>query len=330
MPELKEKVQTSLDEARILVLGAEVLIGFQYQSVFQKSFEKLPELSQNLKVGGLGLLLVSLALLMWPAAYHRIVLEGHDTTHFHNFVSRAVAPALLPFALGLGIDLYVAGEKIGGRALGLVIGIATAVVALIFLYGIEAVYRAKRAAEQGPDRAKSEGAMSQQGGGDKPTELQDRIKQVLTETRVVLPGAQALLGFQFAAILTESFEKLPPTMRILHLVCLGLIALSTILLMTPAAYHRIVENGNDSESFHTFVSRVLLAAMVPLALGLSGDFYVVVAKVTRQTDIALGSALGILAVFLGLWFGFTLWKRAQKPSGALDAPAAVPAHERAA
>jgi hypothetical protein len=40
------------------------------------------------------------------------------------------------------------------------------------------------------------------------TDLPTRIRHVLTEARVVLPGTQALLGFQLTVILTESFEKL--------------------------------------------------------------------------------------------------------------------------
>jgi hypothetical protein len=106
--------------------------------------------------------------------------------------------------------------------------------------------------------------------------LQDKIEQVLTEARVVLPGAQALLGFQFATVLVEGFEKLPPASKDVLLASLALMALSIILLMAPAAYHRIVENGEESERFHRFASLMLLAAMVPLPLGISGDTFVVV------------------------------------------------------
>jgi Family of unknown function (DUF6328) len=40
---------------------------------------------------------------------------------------------------------------------------------------------------------------------DKPTPLSEKIDQMLTEARVVLPGAQALFGFQLAVVFTESF-----------------------------------------------------------------------------------------------------------------------------
>ena len=126
---------------------------------------------------------------------------------------------------------------------------------------------------------------------------------------MVLPGAQALLGFQFITILLTDFEKLPDSSKRLHLVSLFLIAASTILLMAPAAYHRIVEQGENSEEFHRFASAMVLGAMVPLGLGISGDFLVVVRKVTNSGALATVSALLLLAFFFGLWFGVTLHRR---------------------
>ena len=62
MAELKDKIQTGLDETRILVLGAQVLIGFQFRSVFEKAFEQLPRDSQALQLVALGFMLTALAI----------------------------------------------------------------------------------------------------------------------------------------------------------------------------------------------------------------------------------------------------------------------------
>ena len=142
--------------------------------------------------------------------------------------------------------------------------------------------------------------------------LSNRIKHVLTECRVVLPGSQALLGFQFVVILTESFDKLTPLSKYIHLAALGLNALTIVLLITPAAYHRMVERGEETEHFHHFASKVLVAALVPLALALAADVYVVVQKVTESQLVSVVSALVILAVFWELWFGLTLYRRTQR------------------
>ena len=145
-----------------------------------------------------------------------------------------------------------------------------------------------------------------------PTPLDKKIEQVLTEARVVLPGAQALLGFQFAAMLMDAFPKLPKTSQYIHVASLWLLAATIVLLMAPAAFHRIVERGEDSERLHRFASAMLLTAMVPLALGMAGDFYVVMDKVFEAPSLSAALAVLSLIVFFGLWYGLTLMIRARR------------------
>src|SRR5437899_1834769 len=48
------------------------------------------------------------------------------------------------------------------------------------------------------------------------------------------------------------------------------------------AWHRAQhkEQGEETEHFYRFASRVVLAAMMPLAVGIAGDFFVVGSMVT--------------------------------------------------
>jgi hypothetical protein len=39
------------------------------------------------------------------------------------------------------------------------------------------------------------------------TSLKSKIEQMLTEARVIIPGGQALLGFQLIATLTKAFNE---------------------------------------------------------------------------------------------------------------------------
>lgn len=318
MAELKNKVKNALDEARMLVLGAQVLVGFQMRSVFEKGFESLPIISQALKLCGLGLMLLAVGLIIAPSSYHRLVERGEDTHEIHRYTSRMMDWALLPFAFGLGIDFYVATQKVAESwKLGVVAGLFGALMAGFFWYGLEFYMRRERAGEIEEKKRESEMEESQQGGdskdsGGKNSKLTDKIQHVLTECRVVLPGAQALLGFQFIVILTESFDRLTSGSKYVHLASLGLTALAIVLLITPAAYHRMVERGEETEHFHRFASKVLVAALVPLALGMAGDVYVVVQKVTESLLISVVSALVILAIFWELWFGLPLYRRTQR------------------
>ena len=138
------------------------------------------------------------------------------------------------------------------------------------------------------------------------TDIRNKIRHALTEARVVLPGAQALLGFQFATILLEGFDKLPTALKWLHFASLACMAIAIVLLITPAAWHRLVEQGEETERFHKLASALIVAALVPIALGLSGDFFVVVYKITRSPPIAAGLSGAALCLFFGLWFGLFL------------------------
>lgn len=316
MAKLKDKIQNALDEGRMLVLGSQVLLGFQYRSAFEPGFEKLPVTSQYLKMCGLGLMLLALGLLLAPGAYHRIVEEGEDTNALHRFTTKVMLYALLPFAVALGMDVYVAMERTIGRPLSIVVGLAAGLAALFCWYGFEFIRRPQREPEvrEKKEMDEQENIEAEAEG----TKIKDKIKHVLTEARVVLPGAQALLGFQFITTLTEAFEKLPLLSRYVHLLSLLLVALSIVLLMTPAAYHRIVERGEETEHFHRFASRALLASMLPLALGVTGDFFVVVRKVTESATAAIICAALMLVFFYGFWFGYTIYRRRKQATPELS------------
>ena len=308
MAQIKDKVQNALDETRMLILGAQVLLGFQFRAVFEPGFDKLPEPAQYLKLIGLALMSIAVGLLMAPGPYHQIVERGEDTSNIHRYTTRIAELALLPFAVAFGLDMFVAAEKLMSDAMATVAGILMTLVALFFWYGLEAMHKAGHEAEaMEVDEMEKQQPQDKHGG----TKIKDKIKHVLTETRVVLPGAQTLLGFQFSIFLMESFDKLPASSRYVHFASLAMVALSIVLLMTPAAYHRIVERGEETAHFHRFASRVLIAAMVPLALGLSGDFFLVARKVTESAGFAAALAVVLLVLFYGLWFGFTAYRRRQ-------------------
>src|SRR4029079_14758576 len=92
--ELKDKLQNALDESRILILGAQVLIGFEYRSAFESGFDRLPFASQELRMGALILMLMALGLLLSPAAYHHIVEKRQESNRLHRFTTRVMELAL--------------------------------------------------------------------------------------------------------------------------------------------------------------------------------------------------------------------------------------------
>jgi hypothetical protein len=141
------------------------------------------------------------------------------------------------------------------------------------------------------------------------TPLHDKIRQVLTEARVIIPGNQALLGFQFAIILQAGFRELAPWLKWIHLASLSLIGLSTVLLLTPAAYHRIVEQGEETKHFYRVAHIMVIYSLPPLAVGICGDFVLVVYKLTETRSAALFAAGLMLSFFGVMWFGYPWFRR---------------------
>src|SRR5258707_6197428 len=97
MTELGGKVKTALDETRTLILGSQILIGFQFQAVFQNDFEQLPAHARWIDGMALILMVSAAALLIAPGVYHRIVENGQDSVHIHHLIS--IMAGIMAFAL---------------------------------------------------------------------------------------------------------------------------------------------------------------------------------------------------------------------------------------
>jgi len=303
--QLARLVRTALDETRMLVLGAQILLGFELSGVFRDGFEILPPYARYLDGIALLMMIITIALLITPESYHQIVDIGEDTGRFHQFISLMAGCALLPFALSLGIVLFIAGQQILGFAAGLAAGGLFAALALGCWYGLQLLRRLQTGHEE---RAIS----ARQQSMKETTPLDERITQMLTEARVVLPGVQALLGFQLISVISQTFEKLPASSKAVHAASLGCITIAVILLMAPAAYHRIVFSGQDTEEMHRVGSWFVTGATVPLAFGLAGDVYVVLTEITASARIGGLAASVALVLLVGLWHALPTVSRLQR------------------
>jgi hypothetical protein len=78
------KVKTALGETRTLILGAQILLGFQYQGAFQEKFDTLPSISRQMSALALLLMLLTVGLLIAPSAFHRISQKGESTGRMHG------------------------------------------------------------------------------------------------------------------------------------------------------------------------------------------------------------------------------------------------------
>jgi hypothetical protein len=132
--------------------------------------------------------------------------------------------------------------------------------------------------------------------------LEEEATHVLEEARMMLPGVQAILGFQLIAAFNERFTQFERPEQILHFIAFLLVALAMGLVMAPAAYHRQAERGVVSRRFVVLASALLTFAMPPFIVGICLDAYLV-GLLVLSDRIAGVIAAGILFIVLtGLWF----------------------------
>jgi Family of unknown function (DUF6328) len=139
--QIAQLVKTALDETRMLVLGAQILLGFEFSGVFRDGFESLPMHARYLDGIALLLMIITVAFLITPESYHQIVDIGTDTGRFHRLISRMAGVSLLPFALSLGIALFITGERIFGFSAGLAAGCFFTVLAVGCWYVLQYLRR---------------------------------------------------------------------------------------------------------------------------------------------------------------------------------------------
>lgn len=293
------RVKTALDETRLLILGAQILFGFHLNGAFQTGFSDLASPSRALHVLSFLMMTLALALLIAPSLQHRVVDGGQSTNRILTVTTQYAGLALFPFALSLGADLYIVIGYRFGAAAGALAGAGFTALAMAAWYGAEWLMQRPKHPSK-PAREERE------------TPIDVRVEHMLTEARVLLPGAQALLGFQLAVMLTESFGELLFGSRIIHVAALCCTSLAVILLMAPAAFHRITYGGENTVGFHRLGSALILAAAVPLAGGIVGDLYVAVEKGMNSAALAAAVAAIACAALAALWLIQPLLLRAKR------------------
>lgn len=148
--------------------------------------------------------------------------------------------------------------------------------------------------------------------------LEEEMDRVLQEARVVLPGIQALFGFQTIAVFNQRFVDLPDYAKECHLFGLGMVIIAVALVMTPAVYYRCVGREHLSRHVLRRASTLIVGALAPLACGLALDIFTVVLMATDNRLWSLLSAILALVFLVFLWFAFPLAarRRARRHSNA--------------
>ncbi len=131
------------------------------------------------------------------------------------------------------------------------------------------------------------------------------MRNIIEEARVVLPGVQALFGFQTIAVFNDRFAELADYAKACHALGMIMVVISIAMVMTPAIYYRTCR-GHATASMVKLSSRMIRGALGPLAAGLALDMFtvmhVVASGMSARMALSAGAGIGTLALLSGLWF----------------------------
>jgi hypothetical protein len=141
-------------------------------------------------------------------------------------------------------------------------------------------------------------------------ELDKRAQNAIEEARMVLPGIQALFGFQLIAVFNQRFPQIPAGQQLLHYGALLLVAVAIGLIMAPAAYHRIAEQHSVSRFFIQLASFMIAVSMLPLLTALSFEIYILGHLVLDNDQASFWIAVAMAAFLAALWYVMPFTARA--------------------
>lgn len=131
----------------------------------------------------------------------------------------------------------------------------------------------------------------------------ERYEELLQELRVMLPGVEVLFAFLLTAVFANRFQELDQVGKLVFLAALTAAAITVLLLLVPAALHRIA-NVDRTERIE-LATRFQVIGSATLGVSMCLALFVVV-RFIFDTTASLWLVGLVAAVWVGLWYLFPL------------------------
>jgi hypothetical protein len=139
--------------------------------------------------------------------------------------------------------------------------------------------------------------------------LNRELDQLLGELRVAMPGVQVLFAFLLAVPFQQRFAQVTEFQKDVYFGTLLAAAAASALFVAPTAYHRLMFRERDKPRLIQISSKLALAGLACLAIAMNGAVLLVTDVLFGTTTVAITIAV-TATLFLGLWFGLGLVRRA--------------------
>jgi hypothetical protein len=134
-----------------------------------------------------------------------------------------------------------------------------------------------------------------------PSRLDRELIELLNELRVALPGVQVLFAFLLTIPFAPRFTELSDRDVDVYVFALVASAIAAMLLIAPAAHHRLTFRQHAKERLLRLANLLVLGGTVSLAVAVGAAVYLVASMVYTSRSAAW--IAGVLsAVTAVLWF----------------------------
>jgi hypothetical protein len=140
--------------------------------------------------------------------------------------------------------------------------------------------------------------------------LNRNLNELLQELRISEVGVQILFAFLIALPFTSRFGSVSQAVKDVYVITLLLAVMSSALMISPAAYHRIVFRHHRRAVLIRYASRILLVGLAMLSLAMAGAIVVVTSFLFGSLFAAIAG--GAVALWIALfWYVIPVRTRLQ-------------------
>jgi hypothetical protein len=132
-----------------------------------------------------------------------------------------------------------------------------------------------------------------------------QLGELLPELRVVLPGAQVLLGFLFAVPFATRFARTDAVERLALLIALIASVAGTLLLMAPSVYHRVRWRQGGKRDVVLMAHRFFVGGSALLAFSVDAAVFTVSDFLYGQS-VAIGCSVLVALLVVASWYALPL------------------------
>ncbi|WP_408898243.1 DUF6328 family protein [Nocardioides sp. R1-1] len=151
-------------------------------------------------------------------------------------------------------------------------------------------------------------------GGDRrsrpPQQITRNLSELLQELRVMQTGVQILTGFLLTVPFTERFGDLTWTQQRLYLGILVVAVLTTLVIVAPVCYHRVLFRQGQREWIVGAAQKCALAGLVGMAT-VSAAVVLLVFDIVLGRSAAMIAATAVALAFTLMWAAVPWWGRAR-------------------